>query len=218
MEKGGAAGALFRFLNKMADIIILSIVFVLTCIPVVTIGTSGTALYYTVQKVVKRDHGYLLKEYFRSFKENFKQTLLIWLVMLLIALASATAFLMLNEYRIMGYFFGNFFVIPGAILLLLAAYAIHVFAYIARFEGTTKDVLKTSAQIAIMNLPKTVACTIIFFASIVAILYVLPLFIIIPAVACLLINVMLESIYRKYMSDEELAAEEEKDNEEKSPM
>ena len=212
---GRKAGSFFfGFLNKVADLIILSLVFVATCIPVVTIGTAGTALYYTVNKVVRRDHGYLLKEYFRSFKENFKQTFPIWLVFLAILLVNATGMFILNEYRLLGFSFGNFFVLPGAIIILVTAYAIQIFSYIARFEGTTREVLKTAGTVGVLNLGKAAASTILLFAGIVAVVYVLPLFIIVPALVCLGINFMMESVYRKYMSAEDLEREEERDHEE----
>ncbi|MBQ7506813.1 MAG: YesL family protein [Lachnospiraceae bacterium] len=210
----GAGHFFFGFLNKMSDVIILSIVFTLTCIPLITIGTAGTALYYTVQKVLRRDHGYLLKEYFRSFKENFKQTCPIWLVFLAIIIVNALGMFILNEYRLLGFSFGNFFVLPGAVIILVMSYAIQIFTYIARFEGTTREVLKTAGTIGILNLGKAAASTILVFAGIVVVLYVLPLFIFIPALVCLGINFMMESVYRKYMSAEDLEKEEERDHEE----
>ena len=59
-QRKGLGYYFFTFINKLSDMIIISIVFVLTCIPVITMGAAGTALYYTVQKVIKRGQGYLL--------------------------------------------------------------------------------------------------------------------------------------------------------------
>ena len=125
-----------------------------------------------------------------------------------------TAMFVLNEYRIMGYFFGNFFVIPGAVIILLTAYQIGVFAYIARFEGSIKEVLKNALIIAVLNPGRTCACTILFFAAIAATFYILPLFIILPALVCYCFTVLLESAYRRYMTDEVEQEEERKDHEE----
>ena len=65
--------AFFSFISKVCDIMILSTVWILLCIPIITIGPASTALYYAVVKVVRRERGYLLREFFRSFKMNFKR-------------------------------------------------------------------------------------------------------------------------------------------------
>ena len=208
-QRKGLGYYFFTFINKLSDMIIISIVFVLTCIPVITMGAAGTALYYTVQKVIKRGQGYLLKEYFGAFKRNFKQCTLVWIFFLLPMLALFTAMFILNEYRILGFFFGNFFVIPGAVIIILAAYQIGVFSYMARFEGGIKEVLKNALIIGVLNPGRTVACTILFFAGFAAVFYILPLFIILPGLICYCFTVLLESAYRRYMT-EEVSEEEDK--------
>ena len=63
---------IMRALGKLFDIGDLSIVFILFCIPVVTIGAALTALYYTTVKVVRRERGYVFHEFWHCFKTNFK--------------------------------------------------------------------------------------------------------------------------------------------------
>lgn len=72
----------FRVISKIVDCVYLSIIFLLTCIPVFTIGASMTALYYTVQKSLRHDRGYVSQEYWHAFKTNFKQATVIWLIVL----------------------------------------------------------------------------------------------------------------------------------------
>ena len=72
----------FSFLNKAADLIWLNILTFICCIPVVTIGASMTALNYVVLKMVRNEEGYITRSYFKSFKENFRQATIIWMIML----------------------------------------------------------------------------------------------------------------------------------------
>ena len=71
-----------KLLSRMADAMLLSIFFVLSCIPVVTIGAAFTALYYTAMKGITGDDGYVWKFYTRSFKQNFKQATGMWMLFL----------------------------------------------------------------------------------------------------------------------------------------
>ena len=74
----------FRFMSKVADLCILNIICVVCCIPVITAGASITAMYYVTLKMVRNEEAYILRSFFKSFKQNFKQATIINLIMLLI--------------------------------------------------------------------------------------------------------------------------------------
>src|SRR5699024_10796498 len=76
----------FTALGKIADIIILSVVWSLLCIPIITIGPATTALYYATVKAIRRNRGYLFREFFKSFKQNFKRGAIAGVILTLIAL------------------------------------------------------------------------------------------------------------------------------------
>ena len=74
------------FLTKVANLMILNILTILLCIPLVTAGSAITALYYVTIKMARGDDPYIVKSYFKSFKENFRQATIIWLIMLAVIL------------------------------------------------------------------------------------------------------------------------------------
>lgn len=78
----GIDNPLFVFIGKAVDILLLSILWLVLSLPVVTIGAASTALYYTMIKNVRRERGMLLKEFFCSFKLNFKQSTIMTLVLI----------------------------------------------------------------------------------------------------------------------------------------
>ena len=63
-------GIIYRFLNKTGNIILATILWLMGCIPIVTIGTSTAALYYTMVKSVRKDVGYVHAEFWRGYKLN----------------------------------------------------------------------------------------------------------------------------------------------------
>lgn len=71
-----------RMLSRVGDAMLLSILFVLSCVPIITIGTAFTSLYYTAMKGISGDDGYIWKFYTRSFKQNFKQATGMWMLFL----------------------------------------------------------------------------------------------------------------------------------------
>ena len=72
----------WRFIGKLGDLIILNVLWLITSIPIVTIGASTTALYYVTLKLVRDEDGYTIRSFFKSFKENFKQATIIWLILM----------------------------------------------------------------------------------------------------------------------------------------
>ena len=72
----------WRFIGKFGDLIILNILWLVCSIPVITIGASTTAVYYVTLKLARDDDGYTIRSFFKSFKENFKQSTVIWLILL----------------------------------------------------------------------------------------------------------------------------------------
>lgn len=75
-------GPVFRFLGKLADLMILNVVFLICCLPIVTIGASLTALNYVSLKMAEGEEGYIVKSFFKSFRQNFVQSTLMWLITL----------------------------------------------------------------------------------------------------------------------------------------
>ncbi len=76
----------WRFIGKFFDIMILNILWTVCSIPIVTIGASTTALYYVTLKLVRDEEGSTVRDFLRSFRENFKQATIIWLILLVIGI------------------------------------------------------------------------------------------------------------------------------------
>ncbi|MFR7377912.1 MAG: YesL family protein [Oliverpabstia sp.] len=73
----------FTVMGRVADLMMLNIVFIICCLPIVTIGASLTALHYVTLKMARNEESYIIRSFFKSFKQNFKQATVINLIMLL---------------------------------------------------------------------------------------------------------------------------------------
>lgn len=206
----------FRGLSKLVDCIYLSILFVFSSIPVFTIGASLTALYYTIQKTLRNDRGYVSKEYWASWRSNFKQSTLIWLLNLVMMVILYIDIKSLQAMEQAGNPLGKAYVFFGVLMVLMFLWMSYLYPYIARFENTTKAIMKNAAFMAILNLPRTLLIGVMMLVFGLAV-YIIPLTIfIVPAVYTWLKNYNLEKVFRKYMTEEDLAAEEELNREYKN--
>ena len=84
MKGFGLDGKLFRGLSKAGDFLILALITVICCIPVITIGASLTAAFYSGMRLVKDEENYVYKDFFKSFKTNFVQGFIMEVVLAVI--------------------------------------------------------------------------------------------------------------------------------------
>lgn len=82
----GPDGLFLKILNKTGDLIILNIVFLVTCIPIVTIGSALSAMYSVTLKMCKDEESYIVRGYFKAFKANLKQTIIVYVIMFLVGI------------------------------------------------------------------------------------------------------------------------------------
>jgi len=79
-------GPLMSFITKITYSAYLNILWLICCLPIVTIGASTTALFYVSLKVAKNEEGSITKAFFHSFKANFRQSTVIWLILLVVGI------------------------------------------------------------------------------------------------------------------------------------
>ena len=83
-QNGNIKTNIFQKLEKFGDLFIINILFIITSIPIFTIGAATTAMYAFTTKLVKDQEGPVWKSYWSAFKKNFKPATKAWLVVLVI--------------------------------------------------------------------------------------------------------------------------------------
>lgn len=201
----------FRAMSKLVDCFCVTILWLVFCIPVITIGASTTAFYYTVHKVIRNDKGYMWKSFWGSFKDNFKQSTIMWLIFLVLGVVFTVDAAIMKIVMDGGSKAGGLFYFFCVMLALLYIWAIFSFAYTARFEQTLKLTLKNAGLLAIANLPWTLVMLLVLAFAVFVITFT-PFFLtVVPCWVMLVYNIILERIFRKVMSEEDLEAEKEDD-------
>lgn len=146
-------GAVFQFLSKMADMLILNILFIICCLPVFTIGAAVTALFYVTLKMKDGEEGYVYKSFFRSFKQNFRQSTVIWLILLVLALIMGMDFNLIKAME------GNMHQVMLILLCMGVVIWLMIFLYVfplqARFYNTIRGTFRNAILLALASFPKT---------------------------------------------------------------
>ena len=165
-----------QFMNRVADIMWLNILFVICCIPVITVGASVTAMYYVTLKMVRNEESYITKSFFKSFKLNFKQATVIWLILLF------AGGLLFFDYAIMTGRFGvniensTLASIMQVLLIVVLIFYIFtstfVFPVLSKFYNSIKNTIKNAFIMSIRHFPVTLSCIAIGIVVALLIIYV----------------------------------------------
>jgi uncharacterized membrane protein YesL len=207
----------FTALGKICDIIFLSAIWVLICIPVVTIGPANTALYYATVKVIRRERGYLFREFFKSFRLNFAKGAIVGVILtimfIILGLDLLTAWANLAGSSTMN---SVFFGVYVAITFLLVCFSIYVFPILSRFDMKVGQLLKASAFMSMRHLPFTIVMVAVQVAAIIGAIYIPILIFVLPATVAFINSHLMERILKKYMpkpEDANQSADQSAENE-----
>ena len=184
-------------ITKVADIAVLSVLYVIFCIPIFTIGAATTALYYTAVKSVRRGRGYIWKNFWSSFKSNFGQSTLMWLGLVLL-----TVVLVFNMYFAKGLdsALGNILFFVYVVLgIVIAMTAVYLFPEQSRFSLSLKDVVKNSFLMAVRHLPFTVLMIVIVAVSLLVGALAPISFFVLPACSAWMFSLPMEAVLKKYV-------------------
>lgn len=138
----------------------------------ITVGASTTALFYVTLKIAKNEEGNITKAFFHSFRQNFRQGTLIWLILLALRIILGVDGYVLYHMR----FENLFWTLCTAVFCVAAiAYAIvlmYIFPLLARFDNTTGAMFKNALFIGVRFLFCTVLMAAVYFIMLLVIVRV----------------------------------------------
>lgn len=185
--------------TRVGDLALLSLMWFVGCIPLVTIGASNIAMYSAIHKVFSQKEGIAAVEFLKSFKSNFRQATLSFLPLgllevLLLAECFVTAFL-----REQGAAWCNLRPVFLVLSYLVGLWIVYAAAYAARFQDSAKTTLRQSAILALANPAKSILLLVVLSL----ILFLLPVFppliLFLPGFYGWLVHKLVEKIFVQYL-------------------
>lgn len=228
----------FRIMSKVWDLIVASLLWLVCCIPLyfvitittaqvgslvqfffyllmnavcmVPVGPAMASLYYVVVKVIRRERGYLVREYFHAFRLNFKVGAITGAIFgaaaMLLSFDFQYAYAAIAAEQTMG----NILLIASlSISIILIGALMMIFPVLSRFTMGVKQLFKTSLFMAFRHLPFTLLILLIVLVSAIGLFILVPGVFIIPGLCALLCSFPVEHVLKKYMPkpDEVVAAD-----------
>ena len=190
-------GPIYRFSNLVYYAFVTNLLWLLFSLPIFTMGAATTAAYYVIGKAIRDEDVHVLKDFIKSFKLNFKQGTIIWLVL---SVAIGIIYLNIKNIKLLGKIAAYLYPVQIVIAIQIIIVGIYIFPMLSRYEMSIKKLFTTSFFMAYRHLVTTICCVI----CIVAIGIALYKYIFISVGAYIYISyLMLQNIFNKYMNVEE---------------
>lgn len=161
---------LMQGLSKMADLMWLNILTILCCLPIVTVGPALTALNYMALKIVRNEECYITKGYFTSFKRNFIQGTIIWLIFLVIIAVLGCDFYIMSQKGDQVGTVTYILVMASSIFVLFAL--MFVFPILAKFDNSIFRTIKNALLVSAVQFPKTIAMIVMYVIPVLLFIYI----------------------------------------------
>lgn len=139
-------GPIYRIGTEIADAMILTLYWIVCSLPIITVGASTTAVFYVYGKKIRDEDSYITRDFFRSFKENFKQSIPITLILGVLWISCGMYMFILNGYPEGAPFYiaaiALFFTVEVTVLTL------YVYGILSRFHMSVKGIFLTAFVLA----------------------------------------------------------------------
>ena len=155
-----------RFMGTFKDLMVLGLLFLMTSLPVLTLGASFTALQYAALKLARGESSGASRDYFRSFKLNFRQSTAIFLIYFVLLLLCAWSLYL--YFANPGTFESWMLVVLLVVTALLLMILIYTLALQSKFDNSTFRTVKNGLMMTLTHLLR---------ALLMLVLYLIPLFI-----------------------------------------
>lgn len=154
MKLFSTEGPFYKFMMQFMDLLTINILWILCSMPIITIGASTAAACSVTMKMAKDEEGYIARQFFKAFKQNWKQGTILGFLMALVAYAFYLDTQILKaasdpSYLVIVMTFGL-----AIVYVLCFTYA---FALIARYENTIKNTIQNSIKITFRYFGRTLA-------------------------------------------------------------
>lgn len=144
----GPYSPLARFGTKLADVMILNVLFIVTSLPVVTLGASLTALNHTAMKLVTDQYESVTATYLTSLRKNLRQGILLGFACAGLIVVVAAWFLVVENLTVSTLLRLGLLAVVFLVAFRLVATLVYVFPYQATFENSVAEVLNNARRMS----------------------------------------------------------------------
>lgn len=194
------------WMGEVADVIILSMLWWICCCGIITVGASTTAVFYVLGKKVRKEPTYVVADFFKSFKQNLKQSIPLSIIYIVAAVSCVLYGILVVDGLLHQERSGMLkFVIPLAVLIgfEFLNYSTYVWAVFSRFDMKTRALCKTSFIMTHKHLLTTLMNTLLYGLAVVLILKFPFLIVVAPGLIILGQSFLMQNLFSHYITSDE---------------
>ena len=192
-----------QVLAKIADVLIVGILWIILCLTVVGFGPACTAAYYATAKCIRRDRGNIFKEFWNALKSNFGQALLLGILTIFLGVSL---------------FFFDFMEIANAVLnqlpmdtwrivlsalkfFLFFGLCLYLFPIQSRFQAKTIQIVVSSLLVMFRNIGLTIVMIALIIVIVCTALLYPSVAILMPGILFYLMSFPMEKVLSKMVEE-----------------
>lgn len=165
-------GVLFRFTERLTNLVLLNLLYLIFCIPIVTIGPATAALHYVTLKYAANEEDRVWAPFIHSFRQNLKQGIIVGLITTGLGIFLALDLYWIYQMVSAGQAFDMVVLVMVSlaciIYLMMTAY---IYPLLARYDNSIRQMFRTAVLLAIRHLPATLCMAVISAAPILLLMY-----------------------------------------------
>ena len=205
-------GPFHKWGTEVADVMLLSLLWLVCSLPIFTIGASTTALYYVFGKKVRGEDPYVFRHFFKSFKQNFKQSTALTFMLGLLWLSVYLYYKIITggDTKIWLQVMALFYIVQVTVITL------YIFPVLSRFEMTIKNLFIASFLYGNRHLFTTFICGILFVVAVFFTISLTPFSIFAFGIYALISSYFFQKVFTRHI--ENSIKEDREDNEENNEV
>lgn len=165
-------------MGRLSDLMILNFLWIIFSLPIITIGASTAALYKMMFEIINNDEGYIIKSFYKAFRENLKKGIFLWISIIAVSFVLIVNLLFWIRYKnLLGYFSVTCTMFMIFIFLITSSY---VFPVLSKSQNGILNTIRDSFILSMKYLPYSLG-----------VITITGLFIIIPVIVPLSILFMI---------------------------
>lgn len=206
----GANSPLVTGVKKFLDLVTVNLLWLITSIPLITIGISTAAFYDVVYKDIRHDRGNAFFDFFHGLRSNFRQAFPMGAIFAGLSVLLGIDIWLLRRLGRMGSPWGDLWVLVLIFLIFAVVYFLWLCAYIARFRAPLREIVLNTLKLCITHFPVVLLVGILAGACVLGVWLWPGTLFFLPTVGMLVCSLLLERVFRLYMTEEERQAEDER--------
>ena len=197
-------GKFYSITSRIVDMVIITVMWIIGCIPIVTILTSTSSMYHATVKCIRYDRGRALTEFIEAYKKNLRQG-----IPLTVFYGAIGVVIGLIDYRVFAVMqsrTGAAFILAFGMAAVTVLYLLNVLWLVpvfSRFTNTFGGIIQLNYVIAVKHVIRSIPMLMVLIIAVILVLASFPLVILFPSLAMLLISYLSEPGLHKYMPKQE---------------